>query len=229
LAGVVIVYVRRNHVVSWLRLKPLSQVGLDMNIEEVRLMRFAPSREGFLVENFAIAPLPTGAIVEGKIRQFDVVLAATKRLVKQTMAQGLKTSLAVSASAVMSKRVTLSARLSNAEREAVIHQHLPHYFPESDGALCFDFARLNLLLPDQEEVLVVAASIEQLNAYVMIASLSGLKVSVVDVDFYAQKRALAWQEVKKSQLLPQLNAAVFHEQDAKLMVCRGLAMRSVTL
>ncbi|MDR3478255.1 MAG: pilus assembly protein PilM [Gammaproteobacteria bacterium] len=215
-------------MISFLRLKLLSQVGLDMNAEEIRLLQFKPGRESFMVENFAIASLPLGAIVDGKIKQFDVVLAVTQRLVKQTTTQGLKANLAISASCVKSKRVRLPAGLSHAAREAAIHQHLAQYFPESEGALCFDFARLHLLPPDQEEVLVVAVAVEQLNAYVMIASLSGLKVAVVDVDFYAEKRALAWQEMKRPHLKPELNVATFREQGSRLLVCSGLAMRSVS-
>lgn len=215
-------------MISIFRRKSRPLVCLDINLDEMRLLRYRPDKAGFRIENYAFAPLPTGALVDGKIHQFDALLATAKNLVKQTETQGCRALMAVPSHAVIVKRIKLTAGLSNKERQREIYQNLTQYFPAYREELCFDFSVMNVVEPLQEEVLVVASAQSLIHSYVMIATLSGLEVKIVDVDYYAEKRALAWQEMKKPLLMDAIDSRDFATKQDQLRVCLGLAMRRLS-
>ena len=209
----------------FLQKKPVSCVDLDIQADEVRFMRFQQNPRGFLVEGIAIAALEKDLIIEGRLKQFDLVLGVIKRLVRQTQTVGLPALLAIPAVCVMSKRIKLPVKAVSAQAEAKIANHLPQYFKAQAEELCFDFVVVNET-EIQEDILVVAAATETVNAYVMLAALSGLQVKVVDVDQYAQQRALALQETGHPQFREKNTAENFEKHRASWMTCAGLALRS---
>lgn len=215
-------------MISIFQRKTRPYVSLDMNSDEMRLLRYQPFKAGFRIENYAFAPLPKGAVIDGKIHQFDTLLAMTKKLVKQTETQGCHALMAVPSHAVSAKRIKLNAGMNNKERQREIYQNLSHYFPAQAEELCFDFSVMNVVEPSQEDVLVVASTQALIHSYVMIATLAGLNVKIVDVDFYAEKRALAWHEMKKPILMEALDSQDFVAKQDQLRVCLGLAMRRVS-
>jgi type IV pilus assembly protein PilM len=167
--------------------KPHNLVGLDINAEEIRLLQLRSVHSGFIVESFAISPIPPRAVQEGKILDLAAVIQVLKRLVEKTTTTGQVAAMALPVSRVISKRIKLAADLAPTEYEAMITTNFPQYFPGFQEELCFDYVTTND--STKTDVLLVAARVEQLHHYTQVAEQAGLRIKIVDVDTYALARA----------------------------------------
>jgi type IV pilus assembly protein PilM len=163
-------------------------LGLEISSTEIRLLQLAKVKNQWVVENYAWFPLPTGAILDGKIKQLDIIQAALSSIMERTRTKGYPIAIALPITSVISKRIKLAAYLHPQECEADISTNLHYYLPGTSDELCFDFA-LTATHEGYQEVLLVASRYEQLHAYVLLANNVGWKVKIVDVDLYALARA----------------------------------------
>lgn len=188
-------------MLPFLHVKPPGLVGVDICDYEIRLLHLRKVSDTFQIENFTIVPLPSHAVVDGKLKQSDVVLAAVSQAVRETKVQGCDAALALPASSVISKRIKLSKTIQPQEREAEIHANLKHYLPGIKDTLCLDFVELGLIDAELLEILLVATRLEQLQAYFNLVQSAGLVPKIIDVDCYAVARAVIFaapQATKKA-------------------------------
>jgi type IV pilus assembly protein PilM len=143
-----------------------------MNAEEIRLLQLRKTRQQFKVEKYAVAPLPAGAVSQGKIRQMEIVQTALNQLVQETGTAKCPAAMALPVNAVITKRVL-----------APLVDDITHYFPGIQDTLCFDY------VTDEKELLLVASRSELLNQYRCLLEAAELKMKIVDVDTYALLRA----------------------------------------
>jgi type IV pilus assembly protein PilM len=74
----------------------------------------------WMLQKCAVEPLDHGWIVDGTIENFDEVLAALKRLLKKTGTKTKNIAMALSSSAVITKKMIVPAGLSEQELEAQV-------------------------------------------------------------------------------------------------------------
>jgi type IV pilus assembly protein PilM len=178
-------------VLAFLRTKPAGCVGLDIHSDEIRLLHLSHAATGYTVLNHAILPLPELAIVEGKVKRFDLVQSALRTLVANTGTAGLPAAIALPANSVMIKRIPLAAGLSEWECEMEIQTNLPRYLPGMTEELYLDFCRLPAADAAEHDVLLVAARAEEVQMYIALLSDVRLHVKIVDVDSHALLRGAA--------------------------------------
>lgn len=106
-----------------------------------------------------------------------------------------------------SKRIHLAGCLNDAEREAVILENITHYLPGLNEPLSFDYSSL-VQDGKTEELLLVAARQELINAYLEITAQANLKVRIMDVDIYALARVLSM--TKEAQVFFDVDATLGH-------------------
>lgn len=164
-------------------------MGLDIHEDEIRLLQIRKIGTRFCIEKLALASLPPGAIEDGKIKQFNIVLSVLSRLVQKTKTQAALTAIALPANSVINSKITLAANFEEGECETEISSNVNRYFPGATDDICFDFVTINPIDEENNEVLLVASRSEQLNAYVNVVKQAGLKIKIVDVDSYALIRA----------------------------------------
>jgi type IV pilus assembly protein PilM len=156
----------------FLRSKSRALVGIDINAEEIRLLQLRNTRQSFEVEKYAVAPLPAGAVSQGKIRQMEMVQTALNKLVLETGTAKCPAAIALPVNMVITKRVP-----------APLADDITHYFPGIQDTLCFDY------VADEKELLLVASRSELLNQYKCLLEEAQLKLKIVDVDTFALTRA----------------------------------------
>lgn len=200
------------------RAKEPTLVGLAMHQDRISMVKLKHKN---ILEAFAIADLPQGWLVDGKINHVEEVVQLIRNLIIDFQAENCCAAIGLPVSLVISKRIKVAACLSDAERVADIKDNLPHYFPGIKEPLSFDFIPLEENHED-DEVLLVAARSGQVDAYVSVAEQAGLKVRVVDVDIYALSRAQASCDIKLSS---QINAQEFYLREPELLVALGLVLR----
>jgi type IV pilus assembly protein PilM len=184
------------------------------------------------VQNAARTTLPPHAIVEGKIKQFDIVKSAVTHLVQETKVQGLKTAVAFPASGIVTHRLKFPAALRRQEYETEIRMNIDRYVSGNIDDICFDFAKVETGQKDHHDILLVTAPYEQVNLYATIATQAGLSVRIVDVDSYAlhrvQEKLSVNDPFQDMQFAPHFNHENFKSQAQHFLVCYGLMMRENT-
>ncbi|MFO0103512.1 MAG: pilus assembly protein PilM, partial [Betaproteobacteria bacterium] len=93
-------------------------IGLDIGSSSVKLVELSRGAGGVVrLERYAIEPLPRGAVVDGNIDKIEVVAEAVKRALRRAGCRIKNVSLALPASAVITKRIALPANLREEELE----------------------------------------------------------------------------------------------------------------
>ncbi|SDM70572.1 type IV pilus assembly protein PilM [Oryzisolibacter propanilivorax] len=167
-------------------------LGVDISSSSVKLVELARDGEDRLVlERCAMEPLERGWITDGNIEKFDEVAEALRRLVKKSGTRTRNVALALPASAVITKRITLPGGLSEQELEVQVESEASQYIPFSLDEVSLDFCVIGPArnAPADEEVLIAASRKEKVQDREGLAEAAGLKALVVDVESYASRLA----------------------------------------
>ncbi|MES2218166.1 MAG: pilus assembly protein PilM [Pseudomonadota bacterium] len=191
---------------AFARRKRTDFIGLDISSDAIRLLQLKLRRNGWVVKNYATAPLTAGSITDGKIKQPQEVQAVIARLVSETKTAGCLAALALPANAVISQQITLPPRLPPLDYEIAITANLARYFPGVTDALCFDFLTMQGSDATRQEIFLVAARQWQVESYAALVNAAGLRVKVIDVDRFALIRAVP------------LTVAEFNEHHAVVLI-----------
>ena len=57
-------------------------VGLDIGSHSIKIVEIDDGKKGLILKNFGIIGLPQNAIVEGSVREMEIVSSAIKNLMK---------------------------------------------------------------------------------------------------------------------------------------------------
>jgi type IV pilus assembly protein PilM len=168
-------------------------IGLDIGSSSVKLVELSQSIGGSMrLERYAIEPLPRGAVVDGNIDKIEVVADAVKRAWRRANCRVKNVSMALPASAVITKRIALPANLREEELEMQVESEANQYIPFALDEVSLDFQVLGPIpnAPDDVEVLIAASRREKVEDRMAVAQAAGLKPVVVDVESYAMRGAL---------------------------------------
>ena len=98
-------------IASLLRRKPEESLGIDISASAIKLVGLGGSGDKPVLEYCAKDGLAEGVIVDGAVEQPDELSAALRRLVKQSGARTKNVAVALPASAVITKTLTMPAGL----------------------------------------------------------------------------------------------------------------------
>lgn len=176
------------------RKKP-ALVGLDISSTAIKLIELSQTTGTaatmFRVENYAVEPLPPNAVVEKKIADVQAVGETIEKAVAHSATKTRNAAAAVSGSAVITKIISMSATLSDAEMEAQIQLEADQYIPYPLEEVNIDF---DVLGPSDSggnmvDVLLAASRQENVDDRVSAMELGGLTATIVDVEAYAMESA----------------------------------------
>ncbi len=179
---------------SFGRKKP-ALVGLDISSTAIKLIELSQSTGTtaslFRVENYAIEPLPPNAVVEKKIADVQAVGDTIAKAVARAGTKTKNAAAAVSGSAVITKVISMSATLSDAEMETQIQLEADQYIPYPLEEVNIDF---DVLGPSDAggnmvDVLLAASRGENVIDRVSALEIGGLTATIVDVEAYAMESA----------------------------------------
>lgn len=176
-------------------------IGVDISATSVKLLELseAPKKSGFIVERYAIEELPADAVSDGNINNLDAVSEALRRAWKRMGSRIKNVSLALPASAVISKKIMLPAGLREDDLEYQVESEANQYIPFALDEVNLDFQVIGPSPNNPEEIEVLLAASRKANVEdrVAAAQSAGLKALVVDVEPYAAEAAF---EQIRSQL-----------------------------
>lgn len=171
--------------------KKLPILGIDVSSTCVKVLEFSRHKDNYKVESYGVEPLPANAVVEKTIQDIEAVGECLKRAVKKSGTRAKHAALAVAGSAVITKKITMPASLSEEEMESQIRLEADQYIPYPLDEVNLDFEILGEQEnnPDSVEVLLAASRSENVGARTAVAELAGLTPKIVDVEAYTIENA----------------------------------------
>jgi type IV pilus assembly protein PilM len=177
-------------------------VGLDIGSHAIKLVEIEDTKKGRVLKNFGIIGLPQDAIVEGAIKEMEVVSSAIKTLYKNLKIKNKNVVTSISGYSVIVKKISIQKR-GEAELDATIQDEAEQYIPFDINDVNLDYEILSL--PGEEgaekktegdkaekglmDVMLVAAKKDIVEDYVSLLHLTGLSPAILDVDAFALQNA----------------------------------------
>jgi type IV pilus assembly protein PilM len=170
-------------------------VGLDIGSHAIKLVEIEDTKKGRILKNFGIIGLPQDAIVEGAIKEMEIVSSAIKTLYKNLKIKNKNVVTSISGYSVIVKKISIQKR-GEAELDASIQDEAEQYIPFDINDVNLDYEILSP--PGEEEagkkeqgdkglmdVMLVAAKKDIVEDYVSLLHLTGLSPAILDVDAFA--------------------------------------------
>ena len=106
-------------------------VGVDISSTAVKMVELSDNgRGGYKLEGYSISALPKEAIVDGNIGDLEKVVDGVKLAWKLLGSREKRVALALPASAVISKKVLMSAGLREEDMEVQVEAEANQYIPK---------------------------------------------------------------------------------------------------
>ncbi len=166
-------------------------VGLDISSSAVKLLELSRRGDQYVVEAYAVEPLPVNAVADKQIADPEPVAEAIKRAVQRAGTRTRNAAVAVAGASVITKIIPLSATLSEAEMEEQIKAEADQYIPYPIDEVNLDFQVLGPSMKDagSVEVMLAACRREQVDQRVAAVEMAGLKATLVDIEAYSLENA----------------------------------------
>lgn len=195
-------------------------IGIDISSTSVKMVELSEDgRGGYRLESYAVAPLPLDAMADGNVADLGKVADAIKLAWKTLGTREKHAALALPSSAVISKKVLMTADLREEDMEVQVEGEANQYIPFPLDEVNIDFQVIGPAPnnPEEVEVLIVAARKEKIEDRVAAAEVAGLKVTVMDVDSYATEAAYTLVAVQlpdagdqKTVMIVDIGASMMH-------------------
>jgi len=184
-------------------------VGLDIGSHSIKLVEIDDSKKGMILKNFGIIGLPQNAIIEGSIKEMEIVSSAIKNLYQNLKIKNKNVATSISGYSVIVKKISINKR-EETELESSIQEEAEQYIPFDISDVNLDYEILgndidetaldegadedqNKEKPKEEsglmDVMLVAAKKDIVEDYVSLLHLTGLNPVVMDVDAFALQNA----------------------------------------
>ena len=177
-------------------------VGLDIGSHSIKLVEIEDTKKGRILKNFGIIGLPQEAIVEGTIKEIEIVSSAIKTLYKNLKVKNKNVVTSISGYSVIVKKISIPKK-DEAELETSIQDEAEQYIPFDINDVNLDYEVLTLLAASEKkgeeesekgdkgimDVMLVAAKKDIVEDYVSLLHLTGLSPAILDVDAFALQNA----------------------------------------
>jgi type IV pilus assembly protein PilM len=174
--------------------QPAPLIGIDISSSSVKLVELVKDKSGEVqLERCAIEPLEKGWITDGNIEKFDEVAEAVRRVVKKSGTRTRNVAMALPASAVITKRISLPSGMTEQELEVQVESEANQYIPFSLDEVSLDFCVIgpSTSSPGDVDVLIAASRREKVQDRQGLAEAAGLKPVVIDIEPHASRMAAA--------------------------------------
>ncbi len=180
-------------------------VGIDIGSHSIKVAEIDDSKRGMILKNFGMIGLPENAIVEGSIKETEVVSAALKNLLKNLRIKNKNVATSISGYSVIVKKITIPAK-GEKDLEKSIQSESEQYIPFDINDVNLDFQILASEKEEAEEeekeglmdVLLVAAKKDIVEEYISLLHLTELNPVVLDIDPFALQNAFEISNLEQS-------------------------------
>jgi len=187
-----------------------SLLGVEIASGAVRLLQLERRPRGLALRGWAVEPLPSRALQDGRVVAHEVVAEALGRALVHSAASVREAVLAVPAAAVIQHAVAMPPGLDDEEIDERLRDEAEQFIPFSVEEAALDY-RVVSGTPGMLNVAFTACRQEWLDSLEQVMDLAGMRARIVDIDSHAWQRVLARQAPGLSAvLLLEADGWVFH-------------------
>ena len=170
--------------------KASMMVGIDIGSHAVKAVLLSQGDDGYILEDFAVEPMPRGAIIDREIQDIEAVGKVIAKVRKKIDSSVKLAAVAVSGQTVITKVIYMDVALNEEELAGQIEVEADSLIPYPLDEVSLDFEKLavNESDPSKINVLLSAARTESVEARVATLEAGGFGTKVVDVESYAISR-----------------------------------------
>ena len=182
-------------------------VGIDIGSHSIKVAEVEDSKQGMVLKNFGMIELPHEAIMDGSIKEMEVVSLALKNLLKNLRINNKNSATSISGYSVIVKKITLP-RKGEEDLEKTIQNEAEQYIPFDINDVNLDFQILPSAMKEEEDeeeekeglmdILLVAAKKDIVDEYISLFQLSELNPIVLDIDAFALQNAFEISNAEQS-------------------------------
>jgi len=167
-------------------------IGLDIGCSSIKLVELREDKKGYTLQNLAISPLPSEAIVDGALMDSVTIIDAIRDVIANSKTKARDVVTSVSGHSVIVKKISLPF-MTEAELEESIQWEAERYIPFDINDVNIDFQIFGAAPenPEVMDVVLVAAKKDMINDYVSIIMEAGLNPVIIDIDSFALENMLA--------------------------------------
>ena len=172
--------------------QPAPLLGIDISSSSIKLVELGREKSGqFTLERCAMEPLERGWIVDGNIEKFEEVSGALQRVVKKSGSRAKNVAMALPASAVITKKISLPSGMTEQELEVQVESEATQYIPFSLDEVSLDFCVIgpSANSSGDVDVLIAASRREKVQDRQGLAESAGLKPVIIDIEANASRLA----------------------------------------
>jgi len=164
-------------------------VGLDIGSRTIKLGEVVEKGEQRILRKFGMANLPRGAIVEGRIKEPEVVADTIKSLARNLNVKEQNVATSISGYSVIIKKIVV-AKMVEEELHDNIQYEAEQYIPFDVQDVNIDFYILgdHEANPNQMNVMLVAAKQDVVNEHIDLLEMADLNPCVLDVDVFVLEK-----------------------------------------
>lgn len=156
-------------------------IGLDIGSSSIKLAEMTVSKNGAVLDNFALIQSPPQAMNNGEITDSLLISESIKSAFKENGFRNKKACVGLSGTAVIVKKISIPKVDSKNIREQVQYE-AAQYLPFDISQVTLDFHQLSFSQnASNTDLLVVAAQNEFILSYLETVSRAGLKGQILDV------------------------------------------------
>ena len=166
---------------SW---APSHVVGLSIGSSSVKLIELKRAGKLWKLMHFGMVHLPEDAILDREIVNTIAVTESIKTLVNQMKLKNKQVCSSISGSSVIVKKIQLEIH-NEKEIQEQIFWEAEQYLPFDVNEVVMDYQILTKKKGPQKDIMLVAVKKTALESYKGCIEEAGLKVSIMDIDFFA--------------------------------------------
>lgn len=157
-------------------------IGVDIGSQAIKVCHLIQRQKGIFLNNFGLANLPPSSIVNGAIKEPQLIAKSLQSLFTHLQIPSKEIVFAISGYSVIIKKINLPSMTEKELSQSIQYeaqQHIPFDIKEVN----LDFQIMGPLRedPDSLSVLLVAVKKETLNAFLEVFNLAGLEACIADV------------------------------------------------
>jgi type IV pilus assembly protein PilM len=182
--------------------KKIPLVAIDIGSSSIKLIKLTELKKGkHELTHFGVMPLAEGCVVEGVVKNPEMVAEALKKLIKAEKSQGNYAASSVAGEAVFIKKIKVPL-MSKDELFFKVNQEAEQYIPFDINDVVLDFQLLGSKSDgvkegskgsgekgEMMEALLVAVQKDIINERTNILLDAGLKPAIIDLDLFALMNA----------------------------------------
>jgi type IV pilus assembly protein PilM len=182
-------------------------IGMDIGCSSIKLVELKEDKNGYKLQNLAISPLPSEAIVDGALMDSVTIIDTIRDAIGASKTKTKDVVTSVSGHSVIVKKISLPF-MTEAELEESIQWEAERYIPFDINDVNIDFQIFGSSPenPETMDVVLVAAKKDIINDYVSVIMESGLNPVIIDIDSFALENMLAINyEIEKEETIAVAN------------------------